>query len=195
MPAVKESISRETVAAVAAVADYEHGFITDIEMEMAPKGLNTDIVRYISAKKGEPEWMLEWRLSAYERWLTMKEPSWANVKYPPIDYQDSYYYAAPKAKIELDSLDDLDPEILATYKKLGIPLREQEVLAGVKGAPRIAVDAVFDSVSVATTFRAELAQSGVIFCSMSEAIKDYPDLVRKYLGTQRRGEPRRARQG
>jgi Fe-S cluster assembly protein SufB len=183
MPAVKESISRETVAAVAAVADYEHGFITNIEMEMAPKGLNTDIVRYISAKKNEPEWMLEWRLAAYERWLTMQEPTWAMVNYPKIDFQDSYYYAAPKAKIELDSLDDLDPEILATYKKLGIPLREQEVLAGVKGAPRIAVDAVFDSVSVATTFRAELAQSGVIFCSMSEAIKDYPDLVRKYLGT------------
>ena len=123
MAAVKESISRETVAAVAAVADYEHGFITNIEMEMAPKGLNTDIVRYISAKKNEPEWMLDWRLAAYERWLTMQEPTWAMVNYPKIDFQDSYYYAAPKAKIELDSLDDLDPEILATYKKLGIPLR------------------------------------------------------------------------
>ena len=178
MPAVKE-----TIETVESIADYEHGFITDIEMEMAPKGLNTDIVRYISAKKGEPQWMLDWRLAAYERWLTMQEPSWAMVNYPTIDFQDSYYYAAPKAKIELDSLDDLDPEILETYKKLGIPLREQEVLAGVKGAPRIAVDAVFDSVSVATTFRAELAKSGVIFCSMSEAIKEYPDLVRQYLGT------------
>ncbi len=178
MPAVKE-----TIETVESIADYEHGFITDIEMEMAPKGLNTDIVRYISAKKGEPEWMLEWRLAAYERWLTMQEPSWAMVNYPTIDFQDSYYYAAPKAKIELNSLDDLDTEILETYKKLGIPLREQEVLAGVKGAPRIAVDAVFDSVSVATTFREELAKSGVIFCSMSEAIKEYPDLVRQYLGT------------
>lgn len=178
MPAVKE-----TIETVESIAEYEHGFVTEIEMDMAPKGLNTDIVRFISAKKEEPQWMLDWRLRAFERWQTMQEPSWAMVRYPAIDFQDAYYYAAPKAKVELNSLDELDPEILATYQKLGIPLREQEVLAGVKGAPRIAVDAVFDSVSVATTFREELAKSGVIFCSMSEAVREHPELVQAYLGS------------
>jgi Fe-S cluster assembly protein SufB len=179
----KEAIAPETVAAVEALAEYEHGFVTEIETEFAPKGLDADIVRFISAKKGEPQWMLDWRLKAFERWLTMEEPKWAMVHYPEIDFQDAHYYAAPKKKAELNSLDELDPEILETYKKLGIPLREQEVLAGVKGAPKVAVDAVFDSVSVATTFREELARSGVIFCSMSEALRDHPDLVRRYLGT------------
>ncbi|GBF58368.1 FeS cluster assembly protein SufB [Candidatus Phycosocius bacilliformis] len=178
MPAVKE-----TIETVESIAEYEHGFVTEIEMDMAPKGLNTDIVRFISAKKEEPQWMLDWRLRAFERWQTMQEPSWAMVRYPAIDFQDAYYYAAPKAKVELNSLDELDPEILATYQKLGIPLREQEVLAGVRGAPRIAVDAVFDSVSVATTFREELAKSGVIFCSMSEAVREHPELVQAYLGS------------
>ncbi len=176
---------RETVRAVEALEGekYAHGFITTIEQEFAPKGLDADIVRFISAKKGEPQWMLDWRLEAYERWLQLEEPNWAKLGYPKIDYQDLFYYAAPKEKIELDSLDQVDPEILATYKKLGIPLREQEVLAGVKGAPRVAVDAVFDSVSVATTFRAELAKDGVIFMPISEALKEHPELVRQYLGS------------
>ena len=179
MPAVAE-----TVKAVEELADkYEAGFITEIETERAPKGLNTDTVRYISGKKGEPQWMLDWRLAAFERWLSMEEPTWAMVKYPKIDFQDAYYYAEPKQKKEIESLDELDPEILETYKKLGIPLKEQEVLAGVKGAAKVAVDAVFDSVSVATTFREELARAGVIFCSISEAIKEHPALVQKYLGT------------
>jgi Fe-S cluster assembly protein SufB len=178
MPAVKE-----TVETVEKLADYEWGFITDIETERAPKGLSEETVRFISAKKEEPEWMLDWRLAAFRRWLTMEEPTWAMVRYPAIDFQDAYYYAAPKAKKQIDSLDELDPEILETYKKLGIPLREQEVLAGVKGAPKVAVDAVFDSVSVATTFREELAKSGVIFCSFSEAVREHPELVRQYLGT------------
>ncbi|CAN5371522.1 Fe-S cluster assembly protein SufB [soil metagenome] len=176
---------RETVKAVEALEGekYAHGFITTIEQEFAPKGLDADIVRFISAKKGEPHGMLDWRLEAYERWLQLEEPNWAKLGYPKIDYQDLYYYAAPKEKIELDSLDQVDPEILETYKKLGIPLREQEVLAGVKGAPRVAVDAVFDSVSVATTFRAELAKDGVIFMPISEALKEHPELVRQYLGS------------
>jgi Fe-S cluster assembly protein SufB len=178
VPAVKE-----TIETVEAIADYEHGFVTDIETEYAPKGLNEDIVRFISAKKDEPQWMLDWRLAAFQRWLTMEEPKWAMVHYPEIDFQDAHYYAAPKQKKELNSLDELDPEILETYKKLGIPLREQEVLAGVKGAPKVAVDAVFDSVSVATTFRDELAKSGVIFCSISEAVREHPELVREYLGS------------
>ncbi len=174
---------RQTVEHVASLEKYKHGFVTDIEQDFAPKGLNADIVRFISAKKNEPEWMLEIRLDAFERWQAMDEPDWAKVSFPKIDYQDSYYYAAPKPKAELKSLDEVDPEILETYKKLGIPLREQEVLAGVAGAPRYAVDAVFDSVSVVTTFKKELAEVGVIFCSMSEAIREHPQLVQKYLGS------------
>ncbi len=162
---------------------YEFGFTTNVEQEFAPKGLNEDTVRFISAKKEEPAWMLDWRLEAFARWRTMQEPDWALLRYPPIDYQDAYYYAAPKRKPSLKSLDEIDPEILETYKKLGIPLREQEVLAGVEGAPRVAVDAVFDSVSVVTTFKAELAKAGVIFCPMSEAVREHPDLVRRYLGS------------
>jgi Fe-S cluster assembly protein SufB len=174
---------KETVRAVEALEAYEHGFVTDIETEFAPKGLNADIVRFISAKKGEPDWMLAWRLEAFERWLAMDEPDWAKVNYPKIDYQDAYYYAAPVEKEALKSLDEVDPELLAVYAKLGIPLREQEVLAGVARAPRYAVDAVFDSVSVVTTFKKELAEVGVIFCPMSEAIREHPELVRKYLGS------------
>ncbi len=161
---------------------YKYGFETRVETEKAPKGLNEDIIRFISQKKNEPEWMLEWRLEAYRKWLEMEEPKWAKVDYPPIDFQDLYYYAAPKKKA-IKSLDEVDPEILKTYEKLGIPLKEQEVLAGVEGASKVAVDAVFDSVSVVTTFREELAKAGVIFCPISEAIRDYPDLVKKYLGS------------
>ena len=174
---------KQTVEHVASLEKYKHGFVTDIEQDFAPKGLNADIVRFISAKKDEPEWMLAWRLDAFERWLAMDEPDWAKVNFPRIDYQDSYYYAAPKAKDGPKSLDEVDPDLLETYKKLGIPLREQEVLAGVQGAPKYAVDAVFDSVSVVTTFKKELAQVGVIFCSMSEAIREHPELVQKYLGS------------
>ena len=158
--------------------EYKFGFVTDIEQEYAPKGLNEDTVRLISAKKNEPEWMLEWRLKAYRSWLEMKEPSWAKVEYPPIDYQDAYYYAAPKSDSDKPkSLDEVDPELLATYEKLGIPLKEQELLAGV------AVDAVFDSVSVATTFKGKLKELGIIFCSFSEAVQEHPELVKKYLGS------------
>jgi len=174
---------KETIETVAGLETYEHGFVTDIEMEFAPKGLNADIVRFISAKKNEPEWMLELRLAAYERWLTMEEPDWAKVNYQKVDYQDLYYYAAPKKKDGPKSLDEIDPELLKTYEKLGIPLKEQEVLAGVVGAPKYAVDAVFDSVSVVTTFKNELKKSGVIFCAISEAIREYPELVRQYLGS------------
>ena len=174
---------KETIETVAGLETYEHGFVTDIEMEFAPKGLNADIVRFISAKKNEPEWMLEMRLAAYERWLTMEEPDWAKVNYQKVDYQDLYYYAAPKKKDGPKSLDEIDPELLKTYAKLGIPLKEQEVLAGVVGAPRYAVDAVFDSVSVVTTFKDELKKSGVIFCAISEALREYPDLVRQHLGS------------
>src|SRR5438309_132519 len=174
---------RQTVEHVESLEKYKHGFVTDIAQDFAPKGLNADIVRFISAKKNEPEWMLAWRLDAFERWLAMDEPAWAKVSFPRIDYQDSYYYAGHKAGAKPKSLDEIDPQILETYKKLGIPLREQEVLAGVEGAPRYAVDAVFDSVSVVTTFKKELAQAGVIFCSMSEAIREHPELVRKYLGS------------
>ena len=174
---------KKTVEAVEALETYEHGFITEIDQEFAPKGLSADTVRFISAKKNEPDWMLAWRLEAFERWLTLEEPDWAKVNFPKIDYQDAYYYAAPKTKDGPASLDDVDPELLATYAKLGIPLREQEVLAGVVGAPRYAVDAVFDSVSVVTTFRKELAEVGVIFCPISEAIREHPELVRKYLGS------------
>jgi Fe-S cluster assembly protein SufB len=161
---------------------YEWGFSSDIETDFAPKGLSEDTVRFISAKKNEPEWMLDWRLKAYRHWLTMTPPDWAHLNIPPIDYQDAYYYAAPKEKPKLGSLDEVDPEILRVYEKLGIPIEEQKMLAGVEGARRVAVDAVFDSVSVATTFRAELERAGVIFRSISEAIRDYPDQVRKWLG-------------
>ncbi len=183
MAAVQETVEQVRLVDV---DQYKYGFVTDIESEKAPKGLSEDIVRFISAKKDEREWMLAWRLEAYRRWLTMDEPNWARVAYPPIDYQDLYYYAAPKTKPAPKSLDEIDPEILRTYEKLGIPLREQELLAGVvpeAGSPRVAVDAVFDSVSVATTFKAELARAGVIFCPISEALHTHPELVRKYLGT------------
>jgi Fe-S cluster assembly protein SufB len=173
----------EARAAVADLATYKWGFSTDIESEMAPKGLSEDTVRYISAKKAEPQWLLDWRLKAFRKWLTMEAPDWAKLDLAPIDYQDAYYYAAPKAKPTIGSLDELDPEIRRTYEKLGIPIAEQEMLAGVEGSRRIAVDAVFDSVSVATTFRAELEKAGVIFRSISEAVKEYPDLVKKWLGS------------
>jgi len=176
--------TQETLSTVEDITGtYKWGFSTDIESEFAPKGLNEDVIRFISAKKQEPEWMLEWRLKAYRHWLTMEEPKWAMVKYPEIDFQDAYYYAAPKKKPTLKSLDEVDPEIRRTYERLGIPLEEQKVLAGVEGARKVAVDAVFDSVSVATTFREELKKAGVIFLSISEAIREYPDLVRKYLGS------------
>jgi len=161
---------------------YEWGFSSDIEQEFAPKGLSEDTVRFISAKKQEPEWMLEWRLKAFRIWQQMKTPDWAKLNIPPIDYQDAYYYAAPKKKPELKSLDELDPEIKDVYDKLGIPIEEQKVLAGVEGARKVAVDAVFDSVSVATTFREELKKAGVIFLSISEAVREHPELVRKWLG-------------
>jgi Fe-S cluster assembly protein SufB len=185
MSAVKDTIDKGTVAAARALEGekYKHGFITELEQELAPPGLNEDIVRYISAKKGEPEWMLTWRLDAFRRWQTMEEPTWALVHYPPINYQAARYYAEPKAGSKYKSLDEVDPEILETYKKLGIPLKEAEVLLGVEGAPRVAVDAVFDSVSVVTTFKAELAKAGVIFCSMSEAVREHPELVKQYLGS------------
>jgi Fe-S cluster assembly protein SufB len=196
MPAVQETVERVRGLDV---DQYKYGFVTDIESDKAPKGLSEDTVRFISAKKNEPEWMLAWRLEAYKRWLTMREPTWARVDYPKIDYQNAYYYSAPKRKA-LASLDEVDPEILRTYEKLGIPLKEQEILAGVRkqGEPskldddatggefssgRVAVDAVFDSVSVATTFKAELKKAGVIFMPMSEAVREHPDLVKKYLGS------------
>src|SRR5689334_11749265 len=195
MPAVQETVDQVRRIDV---DQYKYGFVTDIESDKAPKGLSEETIRFISAKKGEPEWMLEWRLGAYRRWLTMTEPTWARVSYPRIDYQDLYYYSAPKKKGDgPKSLDEIDPEILATYQKLGIPLKEQEILAGVVKpqvetedgeAPqgeqrRVAVDAVFDSVSVATTFREELKKSGVIFMPISEAIREYPEMVQKYLGS------------
>ena len=184
MPAVQETIERVNRIDV---DQYKYGFVTDVESEKAPKGLSEDTVRFISAKKNEPEWMLAWRLDAYRRWLTMREPTWARVKYGPIDYQNIYYYSAPKKNPALKSLDEVDPEILKTYQKLGIPLREQEILLGVQREDgtrsRVAVDAVFDSVSVATTFKDELAKAGVIFCPISEAIQKHPELVKKYLST------------
>lgn len=168
----------EKISAEQAVSDvYRYGFVTDVDAETAPKGLSEEIIRFISAKKGEPEWLLAFRLKAYRHWQTMVEPKWAMLHYPPIDYQDIYYYAAPKSASEPKSLDEVDPELLKTYDKLGVPLQERALLAGV------AVDAVFDSVSVATTFREKLAKQGIIFCSISEAVKDHPDLVRRYLGT------------
>jgi Fe-S cluster assembly protein SufB len=179
MAAVQETVDK--VRSID-VSEYKYGFVTEIESDKAPKGLNEDIVRFISAKKGEPEWLTQWRLEAYRRWLTMDEPKWARVEYPPIDYQDLYYYSAPKTAPGPRSLDEVDPELLRTYEKLGIPLREQEILAGVE-RPRVAVDAVFDSVSVATTFKAELAKAGVVFCPISEAVQTHPELVKKYLGS------------
>jgi Fe-S cluster assembly protein SufB len=178
MAAVQATVDRVRSIEVDA---YKYGFITDIESDKAPKGLSEDIVRFISAKKGEPEWLLAWRLEAYRRWLTMETPNWARVEYPEIDYQDLYYFSAPKSTPAPKSLDEVDPELLKVYAKLGIPLVEQEILAGVER--RVAVDAVFDSVSVATTFKAELAKAGVIFCSFSEAVHNHPELVRRYLGS------------
>lgn len=172
------NIDQNTIDAVEELGKYEAGFVTDIESEKAPKGLNEDIIRFISAKKQEPEWLLDWRLKAFARWQKMPEPDWAKLRYPAIDYQDAYYYAAPKSQGDRPkSLDEVDPKLLETYAKLGIPLKEQEMLAGV------AVDVVFDSVSVATTFKDTLKKAGVIFCSISEAIREYPELVRKYMGT------------
>ena len=156
---------------------YEHGFVTDIDSDTAPKGLSEDVIRLISRKKNEPEWLLEFRLKAYRHWLTMAEPTWPNVKYPKIDFQDISYYSAPKARPKLASMDEVDPELIRTFEKLGVPVHEQKALAGV------AVDVIFDSVSVTTTYKKKLAEAGVIFCSMSEAVRDHPDLVRKYLGT------------
>jgi Fe-S cluster assembly protein SufB len=169
----------KTIEQVKTVGDkYKYGFVTDIDLDYAPKGLDENIIRFISAKKEEPEWLLEWRLKAYAHWLEMPEPEWAKVDFPPIDYQDAYYYAAPKSDDDRPkSLDEVDPKLLETYAKLGIPLQEQEVLAGV------AVDAVFDSVSVATTYKGKLEEQGIIFCSISEAVKEHPDLVKKYLGS------------
>jgi len=193
MPAVTE-----TIDAVASVTEgpYKYGFETEIEMDFAPKGLNEDIVRYISAQKNEPQWLLDWRLKAFAMWKTMEEPRWPSVSYPPIDYQDSYYYAAPKQKAGPKSLDEVDPELLRTYAKLGIPLKEQAILAGVEGAGDsfadsaaeggrlpIAVDAVFDSVSVATSYKDRLAKEGIIFCPISEAVQNHPELVQQYLGS------------
>ncbi|CAJ1391772.1 MAG: Fe-S cluster assembly protein SufB [Roseitalea sp.] len=179
MPAVQETIDQ---VAKIDVDQYKYGFETILEMDKAPKGLNEDIIRFISAKKEEPEWMLEWRLDAYRRWLTMEEPDWARVNYPKIDFNDIYYYAAPKGQTGPKTIDDVDPEIRRTYEKLGIPLAEQEILAGVQER-RVAVDAVFDSVSVVTTFKAELAKAGVIFMSISEAMREHPELVKKYLAS------------
>ncbi|GAA4663884.1 Fe-S cluster assembly protein SufB [Bartonella pachyuromydis] len=193
MPAVQETIRQVREIDV---DQYKYGFETNIEMDKAPKGLNEDIIRFISAKKHEPEWMLTWRLQAFHRWSAMQEPNWARIKYPPIDFQELYYYAAPKNHTGPKSLDEVDPELLATYEKLGIPLKEQEILAGVRkqsdpsnfdesiyASGQVAVDAVFDSVSVVTTFKKELARAGVIFCSISEAIIEHSALIKKYLGT------------
>lgn len=181
MPAVQETV--EQVKKID-VDQYKYGFETDIEMVKAPKGLNEDIVRFISEKKGEPAWMLDWRLDAYRRWRAMTEPTWAKVSYPKIDFEDLYYYAAPKSTEGPKSLDEVDPELLRMYERLGVPLQEQEILAGVKSdKPRVAVDAVLDSVSVVTTFKEELAKAGVIFCSISEALREHPELVKKYLGS------------
>jgi Fe-S cluster assembly protein SufB len=195
MPAVHDTI--EQVRKID-VDQYKYGFETEIESVKAPKGLSEDIVRFISAKKGEPDWMLAWRLDSYERWRAMSEPTWAKVHYPKIDFEDLYYYSAPKSTEGPKSLDEIDPELLRTYEKLGIPLKEQEILAGVRRqgekseldeaggeytSGKVAIDAVFDSVSVVTTFKKELAKAGVIFCSISEALREHPELVRKYLGS------------
>ncbi len=192
MTKIKDGVDKNTLETVKSVGGkYKHGWETEIEMEFAPKGVNEEIVRLISEKNNEPQWMTEWRLSAFNRWKKMKEPSWAMVNYPEINYQDQYYYAKPKSMVKRPkSLDEVDPTLLETYQKLGIPLKEQMVLAGVEGASespadarKVAVDAVFDSVSVGTTFRNELQKAGVIFCPISEAIEEHPELVRKYLGS------------
>ena len=192
MTKIKDGVDKNTLETVKSVGGkYKHGWETEIEMEFAPKGVNEEIVRLISEKNNEPQWMTEWRLSAFNRWKEMQEPSWAMVNYPKIDYQDQYYYAKPKSMVKRPkSLDEVDPTLLETYQKLGIPLKEQMVLAGVEGASespadarKVAVDAVFDSVSVGTTFRNELQKVGVIFCPISEAIEEHPELVRKYLGS------------
>ncbi|HTW25484.1 MAG TPA: Fe-S cluster assembly protein SufB [Acetobacteraceae bacterium] len=183
MPAVAETL--DTVQSVTQ-SGYKWGFETAIEMEIAPKGLNEAIIRLISERKGEPEWLLTWRLKAFAAWQAMREPHWAKLHYPPIDYQDAHYYAAPKRRAGPSSLEDVDPELLRTYEKLGIPLKERAILAGVEPAGevnQVAVDAVFDSVSVATTFRETLARAGVIFCPISEAVREHPELVRRYLGS------------
>src|SRR6202165_2308909 len=180
MPAVSETVDR--VRSID-VDQYRYGSVTNIESEKAPKGLAEETVRFISAKKNEPQWLLDWRLEAYRRWLTLREPQWARVNYGPIDYQDLYYYSAPKSTAGPSSLAEVDPELLKVYEKLGIPLREQEMLAGVQNKSRVAVDAVFDSVSVVTTFKDELKKAGVIFSSISEAVREHPDLVKKYLGS------------
>ena len=170
--------TQETIDKVKEVSStYKYGFVTDLEAEKAPLGLSEDIVKFISHKKKEPKWLLEWRLKAYKKWLSMEAPNWAMVDFPKINFQDIYYYSAPKTKPKLNSLDEVDPELLRTYEKLGIPIKEQEVLAGV------AVDYVFDSVSVATTFREKLAKEGIIFCPISEAVQTHPDLVQKYIGS------------
>src|SRR6267154_4785282 len=158
--------------------EFKYGFVTDIESDVAPKGLSEDTVRMISAKKGEPAWLLDWRLRAYRGWLKMTEPHWANVHYAPVDYQSISYYSAPRTTKPLGSLDEVDPKLLETYTKLGIPLSEQKLLAGV-----VAVDAIFDSVSVGTTYKAKLAEQGIVFCSFGEAVREHPELVRKYLGS------------
>jgi Fe-S cluster assembly protein SufB len=178
------STSLDTESTIRALSQegYKYGFVTDIEAETAPPGLNEETVRFISAKKGEPEWLLEWRLQAYRDWREMAQPEWAKVTFPPIDFQSATYYAAPKQSAAPKSLDEVDPELLRTYEKLGIPLKEREALAGVQLAG-VAVDAVFDSVSVATTFKAQLAELGIIFCSFGEAVKEHPELVRRYLGS------------
>jgi len=178
------SASTQTIEELTGKRGYEYGFVTDIEQESLPPGLDEGVVRFISAKKGEPDWLLEWRLEAFRAWQEMPHPAWAHVHYPPIDFQSISYYAAPKNQPK--SLDEVDPKLLETYEKLGIPMHEREMLAGVEGSrePRnVAVDAVFDSVSVGTTFKDKLAESGVIFCSMSEAVREHPELVRQYLGT------------
>ncbi|HYZ25132.1 MAG TPA: Fe-S cluster assembly protein SufB, partial [Rhodopila sp.] len=184
MPVETETL--ETVQSVTQ-SGYKWGFETAIEMDLAPKGLNEDIIRLISSRKQEPEWLLEWRLKAYEAWLQMEEPHWARVEHPRIDYQDIHYYAAPKKKAGPKSLDEVDPELLRTYEKLGIPLKERAILAGVDPdavqQTQVAVDAVFDSVSVATTFQKTLREAGVIFCPISEAVREHPELVQKYLGS------------
>jgi Fe-S cluster assembly protein SufB len=172
-----ESTATTKVFEDLAAQDYKYGFVTDVEQDIVPKGLDEDVVRLISAKKGEPEWLLDWRLKAFRAWQKMTEPSWQNVTYARIDYQDISYYAAPREKPKLNSLDEVDPEILATFKKLGIPLEEQKLLSNV------AVDAVFDSVSVATTFKDKLSKLGIVFCSFSEAVREHPELVRQYLGS------------
>jgi Fe-S cluster assembly protein SufB len=184
------SAATQTLDTVQSVTQsgYKWGFETDIEMDLAPKGLSEDTIRLISARKEEPAWLLDWRLKAFTAWQQMTEPHWARVEHAPIDYQDLHYYAAPKKKPGPKSLDEVDPELLKTYEKLGIPLKERAILAGVdpgsvEGGSQVAVDAVFDSVSVATTFRETLRKAGVIFCPISEAVRDYPELVRQYLGS------------